>query len=113
MSRQMTFALACTVVLSALVPGVAGYLSARMEAIETAERNLRALETRLELREAREARPVSRPAPCMRTPSTPQLQEFSATALGGRGHAGRRPGPGVPEWLPGLLRDVENAIGEE
>ncbi|MCK2214607.1 hypothetical protein MF672_012510 [Actinomadura sp. ATCC 31491] len=112
MSKQMTFALACTVVLSALVPGVAGYLTARMEAIEAAERNLRALEARLELREARDARPVSY-TPCTRTPSTPQLQEFSASALGDGRHAGRRSGDELPDWLPGLPRDAENAVRAE
>lgn len=47
MSRQMTFTLACTVVLSAIIPGAAGYLSARLEAVQAAERNLRTLEIRL------------------------------------------------------------------
>lgn len=47
MSRQMTFTLACTVVLSAIIPGAAGYLSARLEAVRAAERNLRTLEIRL------------------------------------------------------------------
>ncbi|KAB8190388.1 hypothetical protein FH608_036155 [Nonomuraea phyllanthi] len=99
MSRQMTFTLACVVVLSALVPGVAGYLSARMEAIEAAERNLHALEARLHLREAREARPVSFPAPCLRTPATPRFQQVPATALG---EYGKR----WPAWVTGLLKEV-------
>ncbi|SEU39956.1 hypothetical protein SAMN05421811_117146 [Nonomuraea wenchangensis] len=114
MSKQTTFALACVVVLSALVPGVAGYLTARMEAIEAAERNLRALEARLQLREARDARPVSYSVPCLRTPSTPQLQEFSASALGREEHAGRgRPGEAAPDWLPGLVQDVERVVRSE
>ncbi|MFI7701797.1 hypothetical protein [Nonomuraea sp. NPDC049480] len=108
MSKQTTFALACAVVLSALVPGLAGYLSARLEAIEAAERNLRALEARLDLREARDARPVSFPAPCLRTPPTPRLQQLPATALGDT-----RPWPhDVPAWLPGLLKEVGNALEE-
>ncbi|MEV0381849.1 hypothetical protein [Nonomuraea sp. NPDC050643] len=81
LSKQMTFTLACAVVLSALVPGVAGYLSARLEAIEAAERNLHALEVRLNVREARDARPASFPAPCLRTPATPRIQQVPATAL--------------------------------
>lgn len=88
LSKQMTFTLACAVVLSALVPGVAGYLSARLEAIEAAERNLHALEARLDVREARDTRPVSYPAPCLRTPVTPRIQQRveqgPATALGDR-----------------------------
>ncbi|NUP03282.1 MAG: hypothetical protein HOV96_34500 [Nonomuraea sp.] len=90
LSKQMTFALACAVVLSALVPGVAGYLSARLEAIESAERNLHALEARLDVREARDARPVSYPAPCLRTPVTPRIQQVPATALEDRQAMRRR-----------------------
>jgi hypothetical protein len=97
MSRQPTFTLACAVVLSALVPGVAGYLSARLEAVESAERNLRALEARLRVRESRDARPVSFPAPCLRTPSTPRLRQVPATALATREH--RKPWlRDVPAW---------------
>ncbi|MGP3917976.1 hypothetical protein [Nonomuraea sp. 10N515B] len=106
MSKQMTFALACTVVLSALIPGVAGYLSARLEAIEAAERNLRALEARLDLREARDARPVAFPGPCVRTPPTPRFQEVPATALRHHAHWSGE----VPDWLPGLLKEVADAI---
>jgi hypothetical protein len=108
MSKQTTFALACAVVLSALLPGVAGYISARWEAIEAAERNLRALEARLDLREARDARPAFYPAPCLRTPPTPRLQQVPATALGHRGHWSGD----VPAWPPGLLKEVRNAIGQ-
>ncbi|HEX4817265.1 MAG TPA: hypothetical protein VFV66_31375 [Nonomuraea sp.] len=112
MSRQTTFALACVVVLSALLPGVAGYLSARLESIEAAERNLRALEARLELREAREARPVSFPAPCLRTPPPPatRYQEVSVTALDDRGRVLSRD---IPAWLPDLLDEVKNALLQE
>ncbi|NRQ31385.1 hypothetical protein HII36_05965 [Nonomuraea sp. NN258] len=98
-SKQMTFTLACAVVLSALVPGVAGYLSARMEAIESAERNLRALELRLHAREARDARPVSFPAPCTRIPATPRFNRFPATAQH-RKHWHRH----LPAWLPDLIK---------
>ncbi|WP_431920009.1 hypothetical protein [Nonomuraea jabiensis] len=99
MSKQMTFTLACVVVLAALVPGVAGYLSARLEAIESAERNLHALEARLHIREAREARPASMSSPCLRTPATPRFQQVPAIALGDRGKR-------VPAWLAGLIEEV-------
>lgn len=113
MSRQMTFTLACAVVLSALGPGVAGYLSARLEAIQTAERNLHALRARLDVRQARDVRPVSFPLPCLRTPVTPRIQQVPATALGDRQSARRRhreAAPLVPEsWrraAPGAHRPV-------
>ncbi|MFI7449429.1 hypothetical protein ACIBQX_18175 [Nonomuraea sp. NPDC049714] len=74
-SKQMAFALACAVVASAVIPGLAGYVSARLEAIESAERSLRALEARLEAREARGVRTVSIPIRCLRPPGPPkQLQ---------------------------------------
>ncbi|MEV0145131.1 MULTISPECIES: hypothetical protein [unclassified Nonomuraea] len=66
-SKQTTFTLSCAVALSALVPGAAGYLSGRLAAVESAERELHAIETRLNAREAREDReawPVALPAPC-------------------------------------------------
>jgi hypothetical protein len=107
MSKQMTFTLACAVVLSALGPGVAGYLSARLEAIESAERNLQALEARLHIREARDARLVTFPAPCLRTPATPRYQQVPATALGEQ-HA-KVWLRDVSAWLPGLLKDLEGA----
>ncbi|MFI6921597.1 hypothetical protein ACIBIZ_16735 [Nonomuraea spiralis] len=113
LSRQMTFTLACAVVLSALGPGVAGYLSGRLEAIETAERNLRALETRLDVRQARDARPVSYPMPCLRTPPTPHIQQVPAAALGDRRLARwrhREPASAPPELrqpiVPGGQRPV-------
>jgi hypothetical protein len=105
LSKQMTFTLACAVVLSALVPGVAGYLSARLEAIESAERNLHALEARLNVREARDARPVGYPAPCLRTPPGPRVQQVPATALGHRKRWHRE----LESWFPGLLQRIEEA----
>jgi hypothetical protein len=78
-SKQMTFSLACAVVLSAVVPGVTGYLSARVESLEAAERKLHAMEMRLNERSARELRPVSYPVPCGITPKSPaQVQQPSA-----------------------------------
>ncbi|PZG22952.1 hypothetical protein C1J01_02290 [Nonomuraea aridisoli] len=103
MSKQLTFTLACAVVLSAVVPGVAGYLSARFEAIESAERNLRAIEARLDVREARGARPVSF-APCGRTPDAPRLQELPAAALGDD-ESRKRWARDMPAWL----EEVEQA----
>ncbi|MEO3799702.1 hypothetical protein [Nonomuraea sp. B1E8] len=107
-SKQMTFTLACAVVLSALIPGLAGYLSARLEAIESAERSLRALETRLHIREARDARPVSYPGPCLRTPAAPGYEEVPAAALGQRRHW--QPDD-VTAWLPGLVTEPPYAGG--
>ncbi|WP_157248765.1 hypothetical protein [Nonomuraea typhae] len=63
-SKQVTFSLACAVALSAVIPGIAGYLSARIESIEAAERKLHAQELRLNARLARETRQVAYPAPC-------------------------------------------------
>lgn len=82
-SKQMAFALACAVVASALIPGLAGYVSARLEAIESAERSLRALEARLVARETRGVRTVSIPIRCLRPPGPPkQLQrQLPAAAL--------------------------------
>ena len=99
-SKQMTFTLACAVVLSALVPGMAGYISARMEAIATAERNLQALETRLNVREARVF-----PAPCTRHPLTPRLHQGPAAALEGRWHR-RHTARNLPAWLPELIAQL-------
>ncbi|MFG3438014.1 hypothetical protein ACGF0J_12310 [Nonomuraea sp. NPDC047897] len=71
MSKQMTFVLGCALVLSAVIPGASGYLSARLEAVEAAERNLRAVEARLTARMVREdTRPVSFPAPCVGGPAS-------------------------------------------
>ncbi|MFI9593429.1 hypothetical protein [Nonomuraea sp. NPDC052265] len=113
MSKQMTFTLACAVVLSALGPGVAGYLSARLEAIRTAERNLHALEARLDVRQARDVRPVSFPLPCLRTPMTPRIQQVPATALADRDLMRRRHReaaalpPGSRQWAePDAQRPV-------
>lgn len=78
LSKQVTFSLACAVVLSAVVPGVAGYLSARIESIETAERNLHAQELRLNARMAREMResqPISYSAPCELTSVKPLMEQ--------------------------------------
>ncbi|GGS62578.1 hypothetical protein GCM10010156_21910 [Planobispora rosea] len=46
-SRQASFTLACATLLAVVVPGCAGYLSARMEAVEKAYRNLASLEDRM------------------------------------------------------------------
>ncbi|GAA5074784.1 hypothetical protein HNP84_007445 [Thermocatellispora tengchongensis] len=51
LSRQATFTVTCAIALSAIVPGAAGYLSGRLEAIEKAERDLRSLEAEIRSRE--------------------------------------------------------------
>ncbi|MEV7009599.1 hypothetical protein [Streptosporangium sp. NPDC051022] len=47
MSKQTTFTLTFLVGLSVIVPGCAGYLSAKMDAVERAHRELVSLETRI------------------------------------------------------------------
>ncbi|GII93634.1 hypothetical protein [Sinosporangium siamense] len=47
LSKQMTFTVMCALILAAVIPGAAGYLSGRLEVVERAERDLRTLETRL------------------------------------------------------------------
>ncbi|MEV0582945.1 hypothetical protein [Nonomuraea sp. NPDC050310] len=64
MGKQLTFSLACAAVMSALLPGAAGYLSARMEAIEAAELRLQTMEIRLQRGSTQQVRPVSFPRPC-------------------------------------------------
>ncbi|MEV4892405.1 hypothetical protein AB0K48_23800 [Nonomuraea sp. NPDC055795] len=81
LSKQVTFSLACAVVLSALIPGAAGYLSARVESIEAAERHLHAQEARLNARLARETRPVSYPAPCEVQPARPIREQPAPAAF--------------------------------
>jgi hypothetical protein len=118
MSRRMTFTLACALVFSAVVPGTAGYLSARLEAIQSAERNLHALEARLHarmVREARDARPVSFPTPC--APGTDrsraERRQPPAAALVPEAEDEPRQRTGrhasTPAWLPELLRELQEA----
>lgn len=114
MSKQMIFVLACVIVLSAVIPGAVGYLSARLEAIESAERNLHALEARLHTRmarEARDARPVTFPAPCVpgTGPSRTQLREPPAAALVPESDESQRQHGlrgSTPAWLPELLKEL-------
>ncbi|WP_449061047.1 hypothetical protein [Planomonospora algeriensis] len=47
MSRQMTFTLTCAALLSVIVPGCAGYLSAKLDAVDEARRRLASAEDRL------------------------------------------------------------------
>ncbi|GAA0954362.1 hypothetical protein [Nonomuraea longicatena] len=93
-SKQMTFSLACAVVLSAVVPGVTGYLSARVESLEAAERKLHAMEMRLNERSARELRPVSYPvsypAPCGITPRSPAQAQQPSAAFAPEYKAGKK-----------------------
>ncbi|WP_189238381.1 hypothetical protein [Planomonospora parontospora] len=61
MSRQMTFTLTCAALLSVIVPGCAGYLSAKLDAVDEAHRRLVSAEDRL--RESRlTAQAVATPA---------------------------------------------------
>ncbi|MEU7862870.1 hypothetical protein [Nonomuraea sp. NPDC049141] len=112
MSKQMTFVLVCVIVLSAVIPGAVGYLSARLEAIESAERNLHALEARLHTRmarEARDARPVTLPAPCVpgTGPSRTQPHQPPAAALVPESNDQAQHQHGsTPAWLPELLREL-------
>ncbi|MCG5215189.1 hypothetical protein [Streptosporangium sp. KLBMP 9127] len=53
MSRQTTFTLACAMLLAAFVPGAAGYLSGRLEAVEIAKRDLRELQADIRSRGGR------------------------------------------------------------
>lgn len=87
MSKQLTFTLACAAVLSAVIPGAAGYFSARMDAVTSAERQLRMLETRLQ---SAETRPASLPKPCDVAPPPTLDQPFPA-ALGDRPRKKHRP----------------------
>ncbi|GAA2880555.1 hypothetical protein GCM10010517_43160 [Streptosporangium fragile] len=96
MSKQTTFALTLLVSFSVVVPGSAGYLSAKMEAIEHAHRELLALENRLrqerlvaqaeEAERTRRTQPVSAPAraPC-------EISRKSREVPGKTG--GKAPGP--------------------
>ncbi|MEV0594349.1 hypothetical protein [Nonomuraea cavernae] len=105
MSKQMTFTLACAVALSALVPGTAGYLSARLEAIRTAERSLRAVEVRLDVRMAREAREggsVSFPEHCV-SPSTTAEPPATALRTEDRHHRRDHRPAQLSDWLPQLV----------
>jgi hypothetical protein len=79
MSKQTTFTLTFLVAISAIIPGSAGYLSARMDAVEQARRELVSFESRLRqerheelaeeielVRQARRSRTViaAGPTPC-------------------------------------------------
>ena len=76
MSKQTTFTLTFLVAVSVIVPGSAGYLSARMDAVEQARSELLSLESRLReerhdalaeeielVRQARRSRVTAEPAP--------------------------------------------------
>ncbi|MFF5209953.1 hypothetical protein [Streptosporangium sp. NPDC000396] len=72
MSKQTTFTLTLLLGLSVVVPGSAGYLSARMDAVEQAHRELVALEIRLREErltvpdeQARQTETIAVPAPAL------------------------------------------------
>jgi hypothetical protein len=62
LSKQMTFTLTCAALVTIMLSGTAGYLSARMEALDRAEQRLRMMEFKLR-QEAVSVRPVAVPAP--------------------------------------------------
>ncbi|MEU7893594.1 hypothetical protein AB0B45_12090 [Nonomuraea sp. NPDC049152] len=66
MAKHFTFVIACAAVLSTVIPGAAGYFSARMEAVEAAERRVAMLQVRLE----NKIEMVSLPRPCSPVPAT-------------------------------------------
>jgi hypothetical protein len=81
MSRQTTLILACTMAVSFVIPGTAGYVSGKLEAIELAQRELRAREALLDARERAAAmRNVSVPAGSC----TPQGRRKGKRSVGGR-----------------------------
>lgn len=59
MSRRMICALASATVLSAVVPGVAGYISAQVEALHEARQELARLQAKLRMMELSTVRPVA------------------------------------------------------
>ncbi|MFE3451339.1 hypothetical protein ACFXJ8_20680 [Nonomuraea sp. NPDC059194] len=86
MAKQFTFMIACAAVLSTVIPGAAGYFSARMEAVEAAERRVAMMQARL----ATKIELVSLPRPCSPVPATrlrtrhPAPRAFAPETAGGR-----------------------------
>ncbi|GAA4056899.1 hypothetical protein [Nonomuraea soli] len=79
MGKQLTFSLACAAVLAAaVVPGTAGYLSARLESVEAAEHQLRSLELRLQRGQASMTRTISWPQPCEMASPLPTVPPAAA-----------------------------------
>ncbi|MFD1937128.1 hypothetical protein ACFSKW_37220 [Nonomuraea mangrovi] len=90
MAKHFTFMIACAAVLSTVIPGAAGYFSARMEAVESAERRVAMMEARL----ANKIEMVSLPRPCSPGPATrlkvkrpPSRAFVPAPGTGGERHA--------------------------
>ncbi|MGW5681806.1 hypothetical protein [Nonomuraea sp. NPDC003754] len=65
MAKHVTFMIACAAVLSTVIPGTAGYFSARMEAVEAAELRVAMMQARL----ANKIQMVSLPRPCSPVPA--------------------------------------------
>ncbi|GES02199.1 hypothetical protein Acor_42640 [Acrocarpospora corrugata] len=91
-SKQTTFTLVCAAVLSAALPGMAGYASARMEAYDQTKRELARLRAQLD-----ETTDQTVPAP--RTPANPHDPAVagylrSVPEAGGRGSCGSALWPG-------------------
>jgi hypothetical protein len=114
MSKQTTFTLTFLVAVSVIVPGSAGYLSARMDAVEQARSELLSLENRLReerhdalaeeielVRQARRSRATAEPAP------TP------CEAMGRSGQERRRQPPKPTAIVPGPMEhEAERSLQE-
>jgi hypothetical protein len=114
MSKQTTFTLTFLVAVSVIVPGSAGYLSARMDAVEQARSELLSLENRLReerhdalaeeielVRQARRSRATAEPAP------TP------CEAMGRSGQERRRQPPKPTAIVPGPTEhEAESSLQE-
>ncbi|GAA2377950.1 hypothetical protein [Nonomuraea africana] len=119
MSKQLTFTIACAAVLSAVIPGAAGYFSARLEAVEAAEQRVAALQQRLVTTVAK----VSLPRPCgpAQTRTRPEREPVPAafvpapeTPKSPRHRWPREDLPVVPapEWNPAPITPAD-AAGED
>jgi hypothetical protein len=87
MSRQATFTLGCAMSMAVIVPGAAGYLSGRLEAVELAKRDLRALQEDIRARDGKSeviAVPLCKLSPRQRRAAKKAAEERarSRTAFG-------------------------------
>ncbi|WP_084955963.1 hypothetical protein [Thermoactinospora rubra] len=81
MGRQLTFTLACIAVLSAVIPGAAGYFTGRMEAIAAAEQRLHALELRLQRGQSLLTRTAGYAQACELAPPLPTVPPVAAALV--------------------------------
>ncbi|MEV4058897.1 hypothetical protein [Nonomuraea dietziae] len=120
MSKQLTFTIACAAVLSTVIPGAAGYFSARLDAVEAAEQRVSALHQRLATKVAK----ISLPRPCGpngETRTKPEREPVPAafvpapeTPTSPRNRWPRQDQPVVPapEWNPTPITPAD-AAGED